>query len=135
MTIWLDMDGTIADLYGQKEWLEDLRAENIRPYKKAKRLVEEKKLIRLGNTVGADFGIISWTAKEATKEYDREVRQAKKEWLKRNYPNIKFKIHIVKYGTPKRKFKNENDILFDDEERNLEKWGMNGLPAEILRRL
>ncbi len=26
--VYLDMDGTIADLYNQKNWLEDLIAEN-----------------------------------------------------------------------------------------------------------
>lgn len=31
--IWFDMDGTIADLYGVENWLEDLRNEVARPIK------------------------------------------------------------------------------------------------------
>ena len=31
-----DMDGTIADLYGVENWLNDLRNENARPYRVAK---------------------------------------------------------------------------------------------------
>ena len=37
--IWLDMDGTIADLYGVDNWLEYLEAEDEKPYRIAKPLV------------------------------------------------------------------------------------------------
>ena len=37
--IFFDMDGTIADLYGVDGWLDDLRAERVRPYAEAKPLV------------------------------------------------------------------------------------------------
>ena len=134
MRIWLDMDGTVANLY-KGDWLTKLHNEDDEPYRIADRLVEEKTLLDLANNLNADLGIISWLAKNATAEYNKKVRATKKAWLKENYPNINFKIHIVKYGTPKQKFKNENDILIDDEEGNLIRWGMNALPAEILQRL
>ena len=35
MTIYLDMDGTIADLYGVEDWLKKLRAEDSSPYEEA----------------------------------------------------------------------------------------------------
>ena len=35
-TLVFDMDGTIADLYGVKNWLHDLRMESVRPYTQAK---------------------------------------------------------------------------------------------------
>ena len=52
------------------------------------------------------------------------MTKAKKEWLKRHLASVKFdEIHIVKYGTPKQTFaKTENDILFDDEEKNRNDW-------------
>ena len=37
--IWLDMDGTIVDLYGVDNWLEYIKAEDEKPYKIAKPLV------------------------------------------------------------------------------------------------
>jgi len=33
-----DMDGTIADLYGCENWLEDILAERVNPYERAKPL-------------------------------------------------------------------------------------------------
>jgi hypothetical protein len=44
--IWLDMDGTIADLYGVDNWLEYLKAEDEKPYKIAKPLVNMKNLAK-----------------------------------------------------------------------------------------
>lgn len=120
--IYLDMDGTIADLYGVENWLEDLIAGNERPYRKAERLVEEEELAELVAD-GYELAIVSWLAKNSNKEYDRKVRNAKREWLKENYPNIKFtEIHIVKYGTPKSRVVNEKGILIDDEIPNRREW-------------
>lgn len=123
MTIYLDMDGTIADLYGVENWLADLTNKNTRPYKVAKRMVEEERLVKLVET-GNDLAIVSWLAKNSNKEYDKAVRKAKREWLKKNFPNIKFKeIHIVKYGTPKSKVvKEKTGILVDDEKPNRMEW-------------
>ena len=125
--IYLDMDGTIANLYGVENWLEYLVNSDPKPYQIAKRIVNEKVLLKLVKA-GYDLGIISWLSKNSTREYDTEVRKAKKEWLKLNYPNINFKeIHIVKYGTPKHKVaKIKNAILVDDEEKNLQQW--KGIP-------
>ena len=120
--IYLDMDGTIADLYGVENWLEDLIAGNERPYREAERLVEEAELAELVAD-GYELAIVSWLAKNSNKEYDRKVRNAKREWLKENYPNIKFtEIHIVKYGTPKSRVVNEKGLLIDDEIPNRREW-------------
>lgn len=120
--IYLDMDGTIADLYGVENWLADLIAGNERPYREAERLVEEEELIKLVED-GYELAIVSWLAKNSNKEYDRKVRNAKREWLKANYPNINFtEIHIVKYGTPKSRVVNEKGILVDDEIPNRKEW-------------
>ena len=121
--IWLDMDGTIANLYGNKNWLEELRAYSVAPYRNAKPMVNELQLEEL-LAAGYGLGIISWCAGyHNNKEYDKQVRQAKREWLKENYPNIKFEhIHIVKFGTPKEKFYNIGDMLIDDEELNRKNW-------------
>ena len=88
MIIYLDMDGTIANLY-KGEWLTDLIAKNPRPYEVADRLVDEEILQKLVEK-GYELGIISWLAKNSTPEYDKAVRHTKKNWLKQNYPNITF---------------------------------------------
>lgn len=126
-TIFFDMDGTIADLYGVENWLDYLIAADALPYEIAKPLIRLNTLARILNKLqkqGYKVGVISWLAKNSNTTYDEEVTKAKKEWLKKHLASVKFdEIHIVKYGTPKQMFaKTENDILFDDEEKNRNDW-------------
>lgn len=129
MTIYMDMDGTIADLYGVENWLEMLIKEDTTPYEVAKPLVDMPYLCELCETLqsmGYKIGIVSWLAKNSTKEYNKAVRKAKKEWLRKNF-TIKFdEIHIIKYGTKKNYVVSDKaGILFDDEIQNRENWKGN----------
>ena len=126
-TIFFDMDGTIADLYGVENWLDYLIASDALPYEIAKPLIRLNVLARILNRLqkqGYKVGVISWLAKNSDTDYDEKVTRAKKEWLKKHLASVNFdEIHIVKYGTPKQTFaKTENDILFDDEEKNRNDW-------------
>lgn len=128
--IYLDMDGTIADLYAVPNWLKMLRAENPTPYIQAEPLVRLSALARHLNRLqrnGYIIGIISWGSKHATPEYDEAVAKAKNFWLNKHLPSVKFdEIHIVPYGTPKSTVaKEKNGYLFDDEENNRTEWGIN----------
>ena len=127
MTIWFDMDGTIADLYGVEGWLDMLIAKDALPYEIAKPLIRLNALARILNRLqkqGYKIGIISWLAKNSTTEYDKAVTEAKEKWLRNHLASVVFdEINIVEYGTPKENFaKSENDILFDDEKRNRDTW-------------
>jgi hypothetical protein len=126
-TIFFDMDGTIADLYGVENWLDYLIASDALPYEIARPLIRLNALARILNRLqkqGYKIGIISWLAKNSDTAYDEKVTKAKKEWLKKHLASVNFdEIHIVNYGTPKQTFaKTDNDILFDDEERNRKDW-------------
>lgn len=126
-TIFFDMDGTIADLYGVENWLDYLIALDALPYENAKPLIRLNTLARILNRLqkqGYKIGVISWLAKNSNTDYDEKVTKAKKEWLKKHLASVNFdEIHIVKYGTPKQTFaKTGNDILFDDEEKNRNDW-------------
>ncbi len=126
-TIWFDMDGTIADLYGVENWLEYLISGDPLPYKIAKPLIKLNVLARLLNRLqreGFQLGIISWLAKTSTTEYDEKVTAAKEKWLKVHMKSVQWdEIKIVPYGTPKQDFaKTESDVLFDDEEQNRIEW-------------
>jgi phosphoglycolate phosphatase-like HAD superfamily hydrolase len=98
-----DMDGTIADLYGVDNWLEDLRAENPRPYEKAKPIYPAdilNTLLEIFKANGWRIVVTTWLAKGSTKEYDNLVREAKLAWLdKYDFPYDE--IHLVKFGTTK----------------------------------
>ena len=126
-TIFFDMDGTIADLYGVDGWLADLINKDVRPYREAKALVNLQALARVLNRLqkeGYKLAIISWLAKNSTTEYDSRVTETKKAWLNKHLASVHFdEIHIVKYGTAKQAFiHTTQDILFDDEEQNRTNW-------------
>lgn len=130
MTIWFDMDGTIADLYSVENWLPMLRAYDPSPYMLAKPLVRLSTLAYMLNKLrakGYRVGVISWGSKCSPPAYDAAVAAAKTKWLKTHLPSVDFdEIHVVPYGVPKQNFKNTDaDILFDDEERNRINWGEN----------
>lgn len=127
MRICFDMDGTIANLYGVKGWLEMLIAHDETPYRLATTLVNMNTLARYLNKLqkrGYEIGIISWLAKNSTQEYDENVTRAKKNWLKKHLRSVKFDfVEIVAYGTDKNIVAVEKtDILFDDEEKNRNNW-------------
>ena len=126
-TIYFDMDGTIANLYAVNGWLPMLKAEDTTPYTLAEPMMRMNVLARLLNGLkrkGFKVGIVSWTAKNGTTEYNERVRKAKIEWLKNHLKSVQFdEIHIVEYGTPKHEIVNDkNGILFDDEEPNRVGW-------------
>lgn len=136
MTIWFDMDGTIADLYGVDGWLDNLINENTRPYDIAKPLVNMAYLARLlhkAQANGYEIGIISWTSRNGSDLYNGEVALAKMVWLHKHLPSVEWdEIKIVRYGTNKRTACG-GGILFDDEEPNRKAWGDGAFtPDEII---
>lgn len=122
--IYFDMDGTIADFYATKDWLERLANEETFPYDVAKPLLRMSALAKRLNNLqkrGYAVGVISWTAKDSTEEYHRAVETAKRNWLKKHLASVKFdEIKIVKYDTPKHEI--GNGILFDDNAEVRKGW-------------
>lgn len=143
-TIYFDMDGTIADLYGVSGWLEMLLAHDPAPYALAAPLVRLCALARVLNGLkrrGYKIGIVSWLSKDNNPEYNEAVTTAKTDWINHHLPSVDFdEIKIVPYGTPKGEVVNDPDgILFDDEENNRINWpgtafGVDNI-IEILRGL
>lgn len=125
--IVFDMDGTIADLYGVDDWLPKLRGEDPSPYLEAAPLTDLQELYSVLEKYmlnGIKIIISSWCSKEATEEYNKQVRKAKKAWLKNhNFPCNE--IHIVKYGTPKSKTVKKTlgeQVLIDDDSKVRNEW-------------
>lgn len=135
-TIWLDMDGTIANLYAVDNWLEMLRSYDATPYAIAKPIVKMSTLARLLNNRqrnGYNIAIISALSKDSTAEYDNAVMTAKREWLKKHLASVKFdEIKFVPYTFKKNDANNGNDILFDDEDRHLNAWTGTAINAKNL---
>lgn len=134
MRICFDMDGTIANLYGVTNWLEYLISGNEYPYLHAEVMVNMNSLARILNRLqrnGIEIGIISWLAKNSNDSYDEKVTVAKKKWLKKHLASVHFDfVEIVSYGTDKNIVcTSTDDILFDDEAPNREKW--NGKAYDV----
>lgn len=134
-TLYFDMDGTLADFYSVKGWLEDLQRFDPRPYREAKPLVNPERftaMLNLAKHQGYRIAICSWTSKNSSRDFEMEVAKVKKEWLKKTFPRLEWdEIHIIPYGTPKRTVsKNKYDCLFDDEWQNVASWGIGGFNAD-----
>ena len=141
-TIYFDMDGTIADLYGVEGWLAHLQAQNTHPYEVAAPLVDMDKLAALltaCKVLGYKVGIISWVSKSGTKAYNEEVRAAKHKWLADHLKVALDEVHIVKYGVRKDYIaKDKNGIIFDDDVSVRAKWrgiAINPNETDILHSL
>lgn len=134
-TIWFDMDGTMADLYGVENWLPMLIASDPAPYMLAKPLLRLSTLAYMLNRLqkmGYRLGVISWLAKNGTPAYGADVTATKLAWLAKHLPSVHWdEINIVPYGTPKQIFcGSPADILFDDEQPNRDKWSGNAYDVD-----
>ena len=129
--IYFDMDGAIANLYAVNGWLDDLRAERVRPYAEAKPMVNMNSLARVLNRLvrnGYSVSVISWTAKNGSAEYNERVAEVKRAWLAKHLASVRFEnVFIVPYGTPKQNF--GFGVLFDDEKHNRDEW--NGVAYDV----
>lgn len=129
--VYFDMDGTIANLYGSRKWLDDIMANNSRPYRKARPLVDMETLtkqLKVMQDNGWKIGVVSWLAKNSNKDYDYAVTQAKIKWLNKYLKGLTLDdIKIVPYGTPKSQVvEYKGGILFDDEMPNRQEWTNSG---------
>jgi hypothetical protein len=97
-------------------------------------------LARLMNQVqklGYKLGIISWTSKGGSENYNEAVKQAKLNWLKKHLASVNWdEICVVSYGTPKSLVMDtEDDILFDDEEPNRDAWLGEAYKPEMMMKV
>ena len=73
---------------------------------------------------GWTIAVTTWLAKDASKEYDKEVAKAKKNWLiKHSFPVDE--IHCLKYGRTKAnatRKKADFQILIDDNKKVRDGW-------------
>ena len=125
MTIWFDMDGTIADLYNVQNWLKRLREADPTPYEEARPLCSMNALASLLNALqkrGYKVGIVSWLANDSTADYERAVERSKYHWLRSHMPSVTFD-HLIftSYGVDKKRATG-GGVLFDDNAEIREGW-------------
>ena len=113
--VYLDMDGTIADLYNTPNWLERLINEDENIFTECEPLITMEELETYFPTEKYDIRICSMTPKNATCEYCENVENQKNEWLDKFFPNI-VKRYYLPYGSNKNYKNSKNCILVDDNE-------------------
>ena len=130
-TIYFDMDGTIADLYGVEGWEPHLRSENPMPYREARPMMDVVMFnwyCRVLQMMGCGLGVISWLSMGSSKSYEEEVTIEKMRWLARHTPILlNGETHFISYGTPKHTVASDKQgILVDDSELVGQEWQKQG---------
>lgn len=125
--IYFDMDGTIADLYGEKNWLDSLMNEKKGLFYNLPVMHDKQELITVINDLidnGYNVSVITWMPKNVSDKYIEIVADEKRKWIAKHFPMIK-DIYCLGYGVPKQKAeykKSKLDILVDDNEEVLKLW-------------
>lgn len=127
-TIYFDMDGTVADLYGKEDWLPSLRNEKAGTFIDLKPMVnmqELKEVCIQAIKQGWEIGVITWLPMKASNHYETICTLEKLEWIKRHMPYVR-EFYPQTYGTPKREAprrRSDLAILIDDNEEIRKSWG------------
>ena len=116
LKILLDLDGTVANLYGYNDWLGKLRAE-VPIYEELEPLVDMAELTAIAKKLidkGVEFGVVTWLAMGASEEYEFITSMEKYRWCKKYIPFIT-EFECQPYGTPKQtNYHHCKCILIDD---------------------
>ena len=116
MIILFDLDGTLGNLYGRKNWLEELKSE-IPIYEDLEPLVNMEELNAIAyklKSIGIEFGVVTWLAMGASENYEFITSMEKYRWCKKYIPFIT-EFECQPYGTPKQtNYRNRQCVLIDD---------------------
>lgn len=126
--IYFDLDGTLFDLYGKKDWLTYLEDEipgafkgDFLPSIDVNRLYDIMKSLAIN---GVQFEVITWLPRGASPEYSEICKIEKIEWVKQYVPFVT-DIHCIPYGTPKQyaiQKRAKSNILIDDNYEICKMW-------------
>ena len=129
--VYLDMDGTIADLYGIENWLSRLNNSDENIFLECKPIITEEALFSKFPADSFEIKILSMTPKNASNEYCENVKSQKDEWLNKYFPKLTNRIY-KKYGHNKNLRNSKNAILIDDSKPIRDSWkGIALNPIEI----
>lgn len=129
--VYLDLDGTIASLYTEKDWLKRLRNEEKGLFLNLKPMINQETLLEKFPKEKYEIVILSMTPKGASLEYCERVKTEKDLWLSEHFPSLTKRIY-KKYGHNKNLKNSANAILIDDNEIIRNNWrGVALNPAQL----
>ena len=129
--VYLDLDGTIASLYTEKDWLNRLHNEEEGLFLNLKPIINQEILLEKFPKEKYEIVILSMTPKGASLEYCERVKTEKDLWLSEHFPSLTKRIY-KKYGHNKNLKNSANAILIDDNEIIRNNWRVVALnPAQL----
>lgn len=129
--VYLDLDGTIASLYTEKDWLKRLHNEEEGLFLNLKPIINQEILLEKFPKEKYEIVILSMTPKGASLEYCERVKTEKDLWLSEHFPSLTKRIY-KKYGHNKNLKNSANAILIDDNEIIRNNWrGVALNPAQL----
>lgn len=129
--VYLDLDGTIASLYTEKDWLKRLHNEEEGLFLNLKPIINQEMLLEKFPKEKYEIVILSMTPKDASLEYCERVKTEKDLWLSEHFPSLTKRIY-KKYGHNKNLKNSANAILIDDNEVIRNNWrGVALNPAQL----
>ena len=129
--VYLDLDGTVASLYTEKNWLKRLRDEEEGLFLNLNPMITQEELFEKFPQEKYDIRILSMTPLGASKPFCEKVIEEKNAWLDKHFPALKKRIY-QKYGHNKNVKNSANAILIDDNKAIRESWkGIALNPAQL----
>lgn len=126
--IYFDMDGTLFNLYGKTNWLDDIINERKGVFNgEFLSEIDVSALYDICNKLmfnGVELAIITWLPMNASSEYEENCAKEKKDWVKKNMPFIK-EVNCLSYGIPKQNAitkRTTKAFLIDDNKEVCEMW-------------
>lgn len=93
--IYLDLDGTVASLYTEKNWLKRLRDEEEGLFLNLKPMITQEELLEIFPQERYDIRILSMTPLGASKPFCEKVVEEKNAWLDEHFPVLKKRIYKI----------------------------------------
>lgn len=119
--VYLDMDGTIADLYAIENWLDRLIKQDHTVFLEAKPVITQEQLLEEYPESEYEIVILSMTPKGASQEYCERVEASKDIWLDWHFPKLTERIYM-EYGHNKNQHDSHKAIIIDDSTMVRESW-------------
>ena len=125
--IYMDLDGTVYDLYNINNWEPRLRAEDPTVFEDGDFIGDYDRFISICNklvAIGVQFGVITWLSMQSSVEYEIECAKVKRSWVNKFMPFVT-EFNEQSYGTPKQNAiqkRAKTMYLLDDNKEVCEMW-------------
>ena len=128
--VYMDLDGTVYDLYNVVNWLEKLNLEDAQVFSEGDFIGNYNEFCEICNKLlakGIQFGVITWLPMQASPEYETECAEIKRLWVKKFMPFVT-EFTTQSYGIPKQNAivkRCKRMYLLDDNSEVCEMWKTN----------